>query len=69
VNEGIFFIELQNEYFSLSSTMGRIQYMKWKRREDGSITGSLNPEKESKQASKNPMNMYGWVRGEVGSRK
>jgi hypothetical protein len=43
--------------------------MKWKRREDGSITGSLNPEKESKQAIKNPMNMYGWVRGEVSSKK
>jgi hypothetical protein len=43
--------------------------MKWKRREVGSITGSLNPEKESKQASKIPMNIYGWVRGEVGSRK
>jgi hypothetical protein len=43
--------------------------MKWKRREVGSITGSLNPEKASKQASKIPMNIYGWVRGEVGSRK
>jgi hypothetical protein len=60
VKEGIFFIELQNEYFSLSSTMGRIQYMKWKRREDGSITGSLNPEKR-KQASKQKSDEHVWV--------